>query len=98
MAGFSTFIKSIYRDGNDGKVFERFVKWFLKNDPEWSTQVDQVWLWDEWPDRWGVDKGIDLVFKHRNGELWAVQASPPPHTDVAEAVELVTWGSLVHCS
>ena len=23
----------IYRDGNDGKQFERFVKWFLKNDP-----------------------------------------------------------------
>jgi superfamily II DNA or RNA helicase len=74
MATFSKFLKSIYRDGNDGKVFERFVKWFLKNDPEWSTQVDQVWLWDEWPERWGVDKGIDLVFKHRNGELWAVQA------------------------
>jgi predicted helicase len=72
MATFSTFCKSINRDGNDGKVFERFVKWFLKNDPEWSTQVDQVWLWDEWPDRWGIDKGIDLIFRHRNGEIWAV--------------------------
>ena len=74
MGNFSKLIQSIYRDGNDGKVFERFVKWFLKNDPEWSTQVDQVWLWDEWPGRWGPDKGIDLVFKHRNGETWAVQA------------------------
>jgi hypothetical protein len=25
-----------------GKQFEHFVKWFLKADPEWSTQVDQV--------------------------------------------------------
>ena len=21
----------------------------------------QVWLWDEWPDRWGADAGIDLT-------------------------------------
>jgi superfamily II DNA or RNA helicase len=57
-----------------GKQFERFVKWFLKNEPEWATQVDQVWLWDEWPERWGKDCGIDLVFRHKNGENWAVQA------------------------
>ena len=31
-------------------------------------------MWDEWPGNWGRDKGIDLVFKHRNGETWAVQA------------------------
>ena len=40
MVAFSVFLESIYRDGNDGKAFENFVKWFLKNDPEWSTQVD----------------------------------------------------------
>ena len=57
-----------------GRQFERFVKWFLKADPEWSTQVDQVWLWDEWPQRWGADCGVDLVFRHKNGEHWAVQA------------------------
>ena len=67
MATFSKFLRSIYRDGNEGKQFERFVKWFLTHDPEWSTQVDKVWLWDEWPDRWGRDKGIDLIFKHRTG-------------------------------
>jgi superfamily II DNA or RNA helicase len=74
MTSFSEFLNSIYRDGNDGKQFERFVKWFLKHDPEWSTQVDEVWLWDEWPGKWGIDKGIDLVFRHRNGDIWAVQA------------------------
>jgi len=57
-----------------GKQFERFTKWFLKNDPEWSTQVDQVWLWEEYPKRWGIDCGVDLVFQHKNGEIWAVQA------------------------
>jgi superfamily II DNA or RNA helicase len=72
---FSDFYSSL--DANParrGKQFEHFVKWFLKADPEWTTQVDQVWLWDEWPERWGADCGIDLVFRHKNGEHWAVQA------------------------
>ena len=72
---FSDFYDSLDVDpAKRGKQFEHFVKWFLKTDPGWSTQVDQVWLWDEWPKRWGVDCGIDLVFSHKNGELWAVQA------------------------
>ncbi len=72
---FSDFYKSLDPDpGKRGKQFEHFVKWFLTNEPEWATQVAQVWLWDEWPERWGPDCGIDLVFKHKNGELWAVQA------------------------
>lgn len=72
---FSDFYNSLDTDPTRrGKQFEYFVKWFLKADPEWSTQVDQVWLWDEWPERWGADCGVDLVFRHKNGEHWAVQA------------------------
>ncbi|MHB1237219.1 MAG: restriction endonuclease, partial [Gallionella sp.] len=74
-AQFSDFYSSLATDAaKRGKQFEHFVKWFLKADPEWATQVDQVWLWDEWPQRWGPDCGIDLVFRHKNGEHWAVQA------------------------
>jgi superfamily II DNA or RNA helicase len=73
MATFAEFLNSFDPDSK-GKEFEGFVKWFLKNDLEWSTQVDQVWLWDDYPDRWGRDLGVDLVFKHKNGEIWAVQA------------------------
>ncbi len=72
---FSDFCQSLDPDSlKRGKQFEHFVKWFLKADPEWSTQVDQVWLWNEWPGRWGADCGVDLVFRHKNGEHWAVQA------------------------
>ncbi|MBI2286141.1 MAG: Helicase associated domain protein [Nitrosomonadales bacterium] len=72
---FSDFYNSLDPDPlKRGKQFERFVKWFLKADPEWATQVDQVWLWDEWPGRWGADCGIDLVFQHKDGKNWAVQA------------------------
>ena len=83
MTAFSDLYNSLDADpGKRGKQFELFVRWFLKNEPEWSTQVDQVWLWDEWPKRWGADCGIDLVFRHKNGETWAVQAKcySPEHT------------------
>lgn len=72
-----------------GKQFERFVKWFLKNDLVWATQVDDVWLWDEWPERWGADCGIDLVFRHKNGEHWAVQAKcySPDHDITKQDVD-----------
>lgn len=75
MASFSEFRATL--DPNDqtrGKQFERFVKWFLKNDPVWASQVDEVWLWKHYPKRWGRDKGIDLVFKDKNKKTWAVQA------------------------
>ena len=72
---FSDFYNSLDPDPlKRGKQFEHFVKWFLKADPEWATQVDQVWLWDEWPERWGADCGIDLVILHKDGGNWAVQA------------------------
>ena len=87
MASFSEFLGSLDPDaGKRGKQFEYFIKWFLKNDPEWSTQVDQVWLWDEYPNSWGRDCGIDLVFKHKNGENWAVQAKCyAPTTSITKA-------------
>ncbi|CAG0992625.1 Putative DNA repair helicase RadD [Anaerolineales bacterium] len=72
---FSDFYNSLDPDAvKRGKQFEHFVKWFLKADPEWATQVDEVWLWDEWPGRWGADCGIDLVILHKDGDNWAVQA------------------------
>ena len=87
MANFSEFLGSLDADpGKRGKQFESFIKWFLKNDPEWATQVDQVWLWEEYPDSWGRDCGIDLVFKHKNGENWAVQAKCyAPTTSITKA-------------
>jgi superfamily II DNA or RNA helicase len=75
MSSFSQLLSSFEADPEKrGRQFERFVKWFLTADPEWSTQVAQVWLWNEYPNRWGRDCGIDLVFKHKNGQTWAVQA------------------------
>jgi predicted helicase len=75
MTSFPHFISTFDPDaGKRGKQFEHFVKWFLKNDPEWEAQVEEVWLWNDYPGQWGRDKGIDLVFKDKHGRTWAVQA------------------------
>lgn len=57
-----------------GYVFEHFCKWYLENDPRYALQLKKVWLWRDWPDNWGRDKGIDLIAETHNGELWAIQA------------------------
>lgn len=57
-----------------GREFERICKWYLQNAPEYRTQIQRVWLWHEWPDRWAADAGIDLVAETIAGDLWAVQA------------------------
>ena len=76
MANFDEFYKSLDPNAKiRGAQFEKkLVKWFLKTDPRWSSQVEEVWLWDEYPERWGPDCGIDLIFQHKNGKIWEVQA------------------------
>lgn len=60
--------------GRRGKQFEHICKWFLTHDPVYAHELRQVWLWDEWPGRWGGDAGIDLVAEDNRGRLWAIQA------------------------
>ncbi len=57
-----------------GDAFESVCRFFLENAPKYRGQLRRVWLWNEWPGRWGADKGIDLVAKTRDGKLWAIQA------------------------
>jgi len=69
-----------------GKAFERLCKWFMENDPVYAGQLRRVWLWDEWPGRWGADNGIDLVAEAFDGGLWAIQAKAyDPATTVTKA-------------
>lgn len=48
-------------DNRRGHEFERIAKWFLENDPVQKAQYKRVWLWNDWPDAWAPDAGIDLV-------------------------------------
>ncbi|MGH3969193.1 MAG: DEAD/DEAH box helicase family protein, partial [Mycobacterium sp.] len=75
MADFDTFFENLDRDKYvRGKQFERICQWFLTNDPVYKHELRRVWLWNEWPGRWGIDAGIDLVAEDRQGHLWAIQA------------------------
>ena len=87
MATFDEFYASLDPDiGIRGKQFEKFIKWFLKTDPTWASQVDEVWLWNEYPKRWGADCGIDLIFTHKNGNIWAVQSKcVSPKNDIKKS-------------
>lgn len=75
MGDFDSLYLSLDSDARRrGEQFERVCKWFFENDPVYSRELKKVWLWKDWPGRWGSDAGIDLVAENRNGELWAIQA------------------------
>ena len=72
MGSFTNLIQQLPLN-NDGKDFERLSKWILETAPQYKSLVEQVWLWDEWPDKWGPDTGIDIVVRTKEHEYWAVQ-------------------------
>lgn len=76
MATFQEFYSTLDAEVTvRGKQFEKFCKWFLENDPYWKNEVDVVWHWEDYPDRWAnKDLGVDLVFRDKDKNIWAVQA------------------------
>lgn len=58
-----------------GRLFERLTRAYLTTDPKWTARFDEVWLWQDWPERNGkTDTGIDLVARERHGGgLCAIQ-------------------------
>ncbi len=66
-----------------GTQFERLTANYLATDPQYADKLSDVWLWDEWPDRWNTDVGIDLVARERGtGAYWAIQCKfyDPAHS------------------
>jgi len=57
-----------------GKQFERLCKWILETDPVYSNKIEKVWFWNDWPERWGPDCGIDLIAQDTERKIWAIQA------------------------
>ena len=51
-----------------GVQFEKLCKWLLENHPLYKSKLKKVWLWDDWPERWGKDCGIDLVAEGFDGK------------------------------
>ena len=72
-----------------GERFERLIqKWFCA-DPLYASQVDKVWLWEEFPSKsdFGTkDLGIDLVVRTEEGGYWAIQCKCyAPNTTIDKA-------------
>ncbi len=59
-----------------GKTFEHLVKWLLQNDPRFTAifATPNIYLWADYPNRWGPDNGIDLIATDKTGQTWAIQA------------------------
>ena len=75
MATFEEFGQTFSGESHvRGKEFERVCKWILEHDPTYAPRMRTVWLWDDWPDRWGPDFGINLVAQDTDGKTWAIQA------------------------
>ena len=93
---FSTFSK---KEQIEGKLFEKFVKWFLVNEPYWKTQISQIWLWDDYPKKFdivpsGEDLGIDILFLDIEDKLWAVQAKHYVDTPSISQAKVTSFLSL----
>ena len=59
-----------------GALFENLMKRFLKTAPVYKQDIEEVWLWSEFPfkkDFGGTDLGIDLVAKTYTGDYWSIQ-------------------------
>jgi len=68
------FTEATRNNRDKGTQFERLIANYLMTDPQYSDRLADVWLWSEWPSRWGSDDGIDLVAQERGtGDYWAIQ-------------------------
>lgn len=73
---FERIIEESTDTKQQGSRYERAVKYFLENDPAWSSRLDMVWLWKDAPtnDGGSLDLGIDLVALDYDGSYWAIQS------------------------
>ena len=73
-----------------GRLFERLMKAYLRQDPLYRERFSTVWLWFEWaetrPDFTVKDTGVDLVAQEREGGYCAIQCKCyAPGTRISKA-------------
>ena len=56
-----------------GTAFEKLIRNYLKADPSFSNQIEEAWLWKDFPGKNSSDAGIDIVAKTKDVEYWAIQ-------------------------
>ena len=80
MSNFHTVIDRYrnlsFSEADKGNRFERLMQAMLRTIPPYSDELQQVWLWGEFPFRQSIslhDTGIDLVAHTASGDYWAIQ-------------------------
>ena len=112
--GALNYIRRIAPTESDkGRLFERLMQRYLRVDPIYKDLFTDVWLWKEWTalrtDFDGVDIGIDLVARDRDGGYCAIQCKcygentriTKPQIDSffsASASDVFTKRMLIHTS
>lgn len=93
MMDFTTILeryqKYSFSERDKGTRFEELMGRFLVTNPLYADDLNQVWLWTEFPfrnDFGGKDIGIDLVAKTKSGDYWAIQCKCyAPSTTISKA-------------
>lgn len=65
-----------FSEADKGKRFERLMQAMLRTIPPYCNELQQVWLWNEFPFRQSIslhDTGIDLVAMTNDNNYWAIQ-------------------------
>ena len=65
-----------FSEKDKGTKFERLVRDYFRTSKRFTEQLDQVWLWNDFPfrkDFGGKDLGIDLVARTKDESYWAIQ-------------------------
>lgn len=65
-----------HSEADKGNRFERLIQAMLNTIPPYCDELQQVWLWNEFPYRQSIslhDTGIDIVAQTIHGDFWAIQ-------------------------
>lgn len=67
--------REIFENQRDkGTKFEDLILNYLKLEPLYASQIEDVWMWSDFPHRSNVgDTGIDLVARTYSDDYWAIQ-------------------------
>ena len=68
------FRSSFNNERDKGTAFEELMIKYLELDPVYSSQLENIWMWKDFPHRDAIgDIGIDLVAKTFEDDFWAIQ-------------------------
>lgn len=70
---FNEYRTKIKNNRDLGTSFENLIKVYFENEPLYKQKFKNVWMWGEWPYKWGQDSGIDLVAEDFEENFYAIQ-------------------------